>query len=169
MQAAMVTAPGQPSRAYAWSWILGWASDNRRMPQCLTGSSTNSLPTAEEHQIEVRSCKFKLSTSAVVTQVTLHLNWDRPMLTIILTTLSGIFFLWTWMRISASLMSCGMQDYIQLVSLLHVLFQSHQHSEQQVRVTAGTGAPDGRTSLTQLAQVELISVFNFLIMKSSDP
>lgn len=66
-------------------------------------------------------------------------------------------------------MSCGMQDYIQLVSLLHVLFQSHQHSEQQVRVTAGTGAPDGRTSLTQLAQVELISVFNFLIMKSSDP
>ncbi|XP_077795967.1 meiotic recombination protein REC114 isoform X2 [Macaca mulatta] len=34
---------------------------------------------------------------------------------------------------------------------------SHQHSEQQVRVTAGTGAPDGRTSLTQLAQTLLAS------------
>ncbi|PNJ43107.1 meiotic recombination protein REC114 isoform X1 [Pongo pygmaeus] len=34
---------------------------------------------------------------------------------------------------------------------------SHQHSEQQVCVTAGTGAPDGRTSLTQLAQTLLAS------------
>uniref|UniRef100_A0A2K5K1A4 REC114 meiotic recombination protein n=1 Tax=Colobus angolensis palliatus TaxID=336983 RepID=A0A2K5K1A4_COLAP len=34
---------------------------------------------------------------------------------------------------------------------------SHQHSEEQVRVTAGTGAPDGRTSLTQLAQTLLAS------------
>uniref|UniRef100_A0A2K5YHS0 REC114 meiotic recombination protein n=1 Tax=Mandrillus leucophaeus TaxID=9568 RepID=A0A2K5YHS0_MANLE len=34
---------------------------------------------------------------------------------------------------------------------------SHQHSEQQVRGTAGTGAPDGRTSLTQLAQTLLAS------------
>ncbi|XP_055133835.1 meiotic recombination protein REC114 isoform X2 [Symphalangus syndactylus] len=34
---------------------------------------------------------------------------------------------------------------------------SHQHSEQQVCVTAGTGASDGRTSLTQLAQTLLAS------------
>ncbi|XP_030670583.1 meiotic recombination protein REC114 isoform X2 [Nomascus leucogenys] len=34
---------------------------------------------------------------------------------------------------------------------------SHQHSEQQVCVTAGTGTSDGRTSLTQLAQTLLAS------------
>ncbi|KAK2083709.1 hypothetical protein P7K49_038945 [Saguinus oedipus] len=35
--------------------------------------------------------------------------------------------------------------------------QSHQHSEQQVCVKAGTGTPDRRTSLTQLAQTLLAS------------
>uniref|UniRef100_A0A2K5SEP8 REC114 meiotic recombination protein n=1 Tax=Cebus imitator TaxID=2715852 RepID=A0A2K5SEP8_CEBIM len=34
---------------------------------------------------------------------------------------------------------------------------SHQHSEQQVCVKAGTGTPDGRTSLTKLAQTLLAS------------
>ncbi|XP_017720609.1 PREDICTED: meiotic recombination protein REC114 [Rhinopithecus bieti] len=60
---------------------------------------------------------------------------------------------------------------------------SHQHSEQQERVTAGTGAPDGRTSLTQLAQVistvffikvesqlckHLISIFEILSLRQQD-
>ncbi|XP_032100666.1 meiotic recombination protein REC114 [Sapajus apella] len=34
---------------------------------------------------------------------------------------------------------------------------SHQHSEQRVCVKAGTGTPDGRTSLTKLAQTLLAS------------
>ncbi|XP_045387596.1 meiotic recombination protein REC114 isoform X2 [Lemur catta] len=35
--------------------------------------------------------------------------------------------------------------------------QSHQHPEEQARVTAGTGTPEGRTSVTQLAQSILAS------------
>ncbi|XP_012496078.1 PREDICTED: meiotic recombination protein REC114 isoform X2 [Propithecus coquereli] len=35
--------------------------------------------------------------------------------------------------------------------------RSHQHPEEQARVTAGTGTPEGRTSVTQLAQSILAS------------
>nr|XP_012603675.1 meiotic recombination protein REC114 isoform X2 [Microcebus murinus] len=35
--------------------------------------------------------------------------------------------------------------------------QSHQYPEEQVRVTAGTGPPEGRTSVTQIAQSILAS------------
>ncbi|XP_073852387.1 meiotic recombination protein REC114 isoform X6 [Macaca fascicularis] len=56
----------------------------------------------------------------------------------------------------------GSKDWLKIVRRMDCLLfgttiKSHQHSEQQVRVTAGTGAPDGRTSLTQLAQTLLAS------------
>ncbi|KAL4671012.1 hypothetical protein H8959_003721 [Pygathrix nigripes] len=76
--------------------------------------------------------------------------------------ISGHFFIFQGQTLLEGFSLIGSKDWLKIVRRMDCLLfgttiKSHQHSEQQVRVTAGTGAPDGRTSLTQLAQTLLAS------------
>ncbi|XP_073852386.1 meiotic recombination protein REC114 isoform X5 [Macaca fascicularis] len=76
--------------------------------------------------------------------------------------ISGHFFIFQGQTLLEGFSLVGSKDWLKIVRRMDCLLfgttiKSHQHSEQQVRVTAGTGAPDGRTSLTQLAQTLLAS------------